>query len=344
MHKLFLSIVFVGLLSLVACGVEEPEEVSCIDGKPICEKASEACECAIKCITPPPLPPPPKKPVAIIILDLSGSMKDPIYAGASKSKIDDAKKVIKDVVGNIKHSSIELGLVALGHKQAGCKNNVELLISPEGENNDLIIKSLDGLQAKGETPLSEAVLIAGEILLEKKKMGHTQLKIILVSDGEESCEGDPVNVVRNLKDSRLDFIFHAIGFGTDEATNEVLQQLVTLGDGELFTPSDEKELRRDLTKAVNGIGSINISKLEDRDIQGWKLFDQDEVVLQVNGSKSSRDRLWIAQSTLVGEYDFCLYKTDAQSGMERAYAQKVRVEANHLTTVDSIELINSLEQ
>jgi Mg-chelatase subunit ChlD len=129
------------------------------------------------------------KPTAIIILDASGSMNAPVSSISQRPKIEEAKSVIAGIVNDPHSASLKLGFVALGHLTDTCQNNVEIISDPSlGKPNSSILNSLS-IEAKGATPLAEAIRIAGNQLLKIKKQQNQTFTIVLVSDGEETCGG-----------------------------------------------------------------------------------------------------------------------------------------------------------
>jgi von Willebrand factor type A domain len=275
------------------------------------------------------------KPTAIIILDASGSMNEPVSKTSQTTKIEDAKSVIDGIVRNPLSESLSLGLVALGHLTDTCQNNVEMLLDPSlGKPNNLILNSLN-IKPRGSTPLAEAIRVTGNQLLKIKKQQDQRFTIVLVSDGSETCKGDPLAEVENLKKQGLQFVFHAIGYGTDAKVNQELENLTKAGNGKLFNPNSSKQLQDDLKKSVYGFGQFSLMKSESINIRGWKLYEGNEPILQVTRTSKSPDLLWQPQTMQTGKYDLCVSFEDKDSKKETAYAKKVQIEANKLTVVDS---------
>ena len=74
--------------------------------------------------------------------------------------------------------------------------------------------------------------------------------ILLVSDGVESCGGDPVAVVSNLRASGLDVILYTVGLGVTNEEAEVLAALATAGGGRYFNAPTGSELLVGIDTAV----------------------------------------------------------------------------------------------
>jgi hypothetical protein len=140
--------------------------------------------------------------------------------------------------------------------------------------------------------------------------------------------------VENLKKQGLEFVFHAIGYGTDNNVNQELKKLTEAGNGKLFTPNNSQELQESLNKSVYGFGQFSLMKSESINIRGWKLYEGNEPILQVTRTSKSPDLLWQPQTMQTGKYDLCISFEDKDKKKETAYAKRVEVRANKLTSVD----------
>lgn len=275
------------------------------------------------------------KSTAIIILDASGSMKDPVSSTSKTIKIEDAKKVITGIVHNPLSESLSLGLVALGHLSNTCQNNIQVILDPSlGKPNNSILNSLNKIKPRSSTPLAEAIRVTGNQLLNIKKQRDQRFTIVLVSDGLETCKGDPVAEVEKLKKQGLQFEFHAIGYGTDPKVNQELEKLTKAGNGKLFPSSNPQQLQNALSKSVYGFGQFSIMKSENINIRGWKLYEGNEPILQVTRTSKSPDLLWQPQTMQTGTYELCISFDDKDSKKETAYAKRVQIETSKLTVVD----------
>lgn len=274
-----------------------------------------------------------KSPV-MLILDVSGSMDKPVSSKSQTKKIDDAKNVVTKIVNDSRSNSFDIGFTALGHKNATCSNNVEVFSGIK--NNKDIIPMLSKLKPKGETPLAEAIQKVGTNL--KGQRGNST--IVLVSDGEESCKGNPCDVVKSLKQSGINFIFNAVAYGTNLQTNEQLKCLTDEGKGKLYTPNNVENLQKDLNEALFGFGQMVVGKPENGvHAKGWKLYEkgaiqkfkEPESVKTENAISSTNENLWQPQNVFVGNYDFCLYFEDKDIP---AIIKEVKIIKDQTTNVD----------
>jgi Ca-activated chloride channel family protein len=179
----------------------------------------------------------------ILVLDASGSMWGQI---AGKSKMEIAKEVVAKVVGSWKPAD-ELGLVAYGHREKGSCDDIEVLSEPGSLDAGAYLKSVNGLNPKGKTPMTKAVRMAAESL----KFTERKATVILVSDGIETCGLDPCAVAEELEKLGVELTVHTVGFGLDDkGAVAQLQCLAEKTGGIAVTANDASELEEALKKTV----------------------------------------------------------------------------------------------
>jgi len=138
----------------------------------------------------------------MIVLDVSNSMWGQID-GVPKYEI--ARDVISEMVQNLSTES-DYGLIAYGHRRKSDCSDIELLLPIGPLDPDAFSAAVNNLTPRGRTPLTDAVRTAAEV------MGYSErsARIILVSDGLESCDADPCALAAELEASGLDFTTHAV--------------------------------------------------------------------------------------------------------------------------------------
>jgi len=185
----------------------------------------------------------------LIILDSSFSMNDKING---ERKIDIAKRVINQVLAQTSGNSY-IGLRVYGHKMGvlginACRAS-ELKV-PIGQNTQSIIHNvLMGIKPVGMTPISYSIgqAVAQDFIgLPGKK------RIILVSDGMETCDGSPCDYALDLVKKGIDLKIDAIGFDLSEP--EAISQLKCTSlatKGKFYAAKDANELTNSLNKSLN---------------------------------------------------------------------------------------------
>jgi len=181
-----------------------------------------------------------------IVVDASRSMWGQID-GVSKMQI--AKETLEEVSYWLPED-LDLALRAYGNTSASESNNCsdsDLLVPFSELNREPIRGAIAGLKPTGQTPIAYALSQAGSDFgaLESDRA------IVLVSDGIESCGGDPVQAARALREQGI--IVHLIGFGMDNAADEDAASLRAVADasgGRYVTASSAEELKAALAQTV----------------------------------------------------------------------------------------------
>ena len=179
----------------------------------------------------------------VLVLDASGSMWGKI---GDETKVEIARSTAADMLGSWNaHNAI--GLVAYGHRRKGDCNDIETLIEPGPLDRAKFLATVNGLNAKGMTPLSAAVKHAADIL----KSSEQKATVILVSDGEETCKLDPCEVGKELERSGVDFTAHVIGFDVSDPTHQAqLRCLAENTGGRYFNARNADELGTAIDGAI----------------------------------------------------------------------------------------------
>jgi Ca-activated chloride channel family protein len=206
---------------------------------------------------------------AILVLDGSGSMWGQIDG---KTKVEIARSVVGNLLKDIP-ADRRLGLVAYGHRRdADCTDIEE--IAPVGTDRQTIRKSVNALGFKGKTPLTAAVRFAAE------KLHYRQGKatVILVTDGMESCKGDPCALGSELEASGVDFTVHVVGFGLASETESAgLKCLAEATGGKYFSAKNAGELTRALSQTVAAPSAPAAPKLASVTLRATELAGGPEV-------------------------------------------------------------------
>jgi len=76
--------------------------------------------------------------------------------------------------------------------------------------------------------------------------------VIVVSDGAESCGGDPAKEVRRLRATGTDVTLNVVGLALDDrATRRAVRRLAALGGGTYFDARDPDEVAQAIRTAVS---------------------------------------------------------------------------------------------
>jgi len=175
----------------------------------------------------------------LIILDTSSSMGEVI---GGEVKIDIAKDVIVDLLDNLPDGAV-VGIRRFG----GCENSK--LVAPVGTmQRQMLQAEIQAIEAGGATPIAYALEQTREDLTS---ISDPQL-ILLVSDGMETCGGDPVQAAKELISLGYNLSFHVVGFdiSSDTGARDQLVEIAQATGGVYYDAESSEELRRALSLAA----------------------------------------------------------------------------------------------
>jgi len=121
-------------------------------------------------------------------------------------KIADARLAMAEAVPQIA-SMRRLGLVTYGPGGATPCTGIQLHFQPKPDAAQDIMDAVNAMTPLGSTPLTEAVALAAQALNYETESGA----VVLVTDGQETCEGSPCELARTLAQAP-DLTVHVIGF------------------------------------------------------------------------------------------------------------------------------------
>jgi Ca-activated chloride channel family protein len=181
-----------------------------------------------------------------IILDVSGSMRASLGA---ETKMAAARKAIRTTLDGIQPGSV-IALRLYGHrvpqenKAESCKDT-ELAFPFQAVDKAAFQAIVDGAQPRGQTPLTYSLEQAAH---DFGPASDEQRTIILVSDGEETCGGDPAAAARSLLAQGFKLKVHTIGFDVDAAARAQLEAISTATGGEYHDARNAAALSESLTR------------------------------------------------------------------------------------------------
>lgn len=184
---------------------------------------------------------------AMIVFDASGSMAGNLGQGimTEKPRIFEVRRALSRVLPNITQYR-KVGLITYGpgpYRQC----NVHLDLRPIVDAAEPIMTIVSGLNPAGKTPLTEAVEQAAEVLDHRHKPGV----VVLLTDGEETCDRDPCALGKELTATSSNLTVHVIGFQMKNFTwtgaSSVLEvKCLAKETGGLYISAENEE---DLVKA-----------------------------------------------------------------------------------------------
>ncbi len=142
-----------------------------------------------------------------IVLDASGSMKLPL---GKKTRWATALDVLQEVVAKLP-DDFSVGLRLYGHRELPTSprtcTDSQLVVPIRPLDRAALLAAAGKFKPLGETPLVYSVLQTPSDL--KIAGGGT---VIVITDGEESCKGDPQAAVKRLGESGVNVTLNIVGF------------------------------------------------------------------------------------------------------------------------------------
>ncbi|WP_179884757.1 VWA domain-containing protein [Bacillus sp. AFS015802] len=179
-----------------------------------------------------------------LLIDSSGSMKAEVDG---ESKMSLAKESLERLAKELPES-VNISLIAFGHKGTGndadkemsCKA-VESLYPLQPYDGAAFSESLSTFGPKGWTPLASSIELANEQLSSQSEE-NTENFIYVVSDGIETCDGDPVAAAQKVKADNTNVSINIIGFDVDTEADEQLKKVAEAGGGDYSSVKTKQQL------------------------------------------------------------------------------------------------------
>jgi Ca-activated chloride channel family protein len=230
----------------------------------------------------------PEKTRILFLFDASGSM---LAQWGNELRIDAAKRVLTNLVDSLRvNDKIELALRPYGHltpaKERNCQDTkLEIPFAPN--NNDRIIDRLKYIYPRGTTPIAYSLEQSAKDFPQDNNYRNI---IIIITDGIESCDGDPCAVSLELQKKDIFLRPFVIGLGMEEKFASEFDCM-----GEYFNAKNIYAFQ----SVLNGILSQSLSKTT----ASVELLDQ-------NGRKVEKDVnvSFINTFTGISEFDFIHFR------------------------------------
>jgi Ca-activated chloride channel family protein len=151
-----------------------------------------------------------------IIFDGSNSMWGEL--DDKTHKIDAARRAFAELEPGILDNR-ELALRLYGHRRARDCSDTELTVPLGNSTNTLaaITEQINTVLPRGKTPISRSLSAA------LTDLDGRSADILLISDGIETCDADPCQLVQQWRDQDVDIKVHVVGLGLTDASRSAMQ-------------------------------------------------------------------------------------------------------------------------
>ncbi|RST76433.1 VWA domain-containing protein [Siminovitchia acidinfaciens] len=176
-----------------------------------------------------------------ILIDASGSMN---AKAGNKTRMEAAKEAVMEFAEQVPENAT-ISMRVYGHKGSGSDAEKKLSCSSsESFYNGNFEKakfqqSLDKIKPAGWTPIGLAL----ETVKEDIPESTDDVVVYVVSDGIETCEGDPVKAAKELVSADIQTVVNIIGFDVDNEAQNLLKKVASAGNGEFTYVHSERDLK-----------------------------------------------------------------------------------------------------
>jgi hypothetical protein len=201
-------------------------------------------------VVPPEAAPGQPAPVAsaqgqvAIILDTSGSMLQPL---GDSTRADVARGALTDLVTTTIPPGTTVSLRTFGDTPDSCETR--LVVPPGPLDPAAMSATIASVPVVNlvRTPIGAAL----EATLADLAAGEGPRIVVLVTDGEETCDGDPAAAIQALVDSGIDVRVNIVGFAIDDAALAAqFESWARLGNGQYIDAGNAAELDAAVAAAV----------------------------------------------------------------------------------------------
>ena len=200
----------------------------------------------------------------LFLLDGSGSMQNKWNESVNQTKMYSAKKTLAEIVDSLdKFPNVEIALRVYGHQSMptlrNCKDT-KLEVGFSRNSSEYIRTTLETIRPKGITPIAYSLEKAGEDFPDLNGRNI----IILMTDGEESCDGDPCAVAMMLEKRNIVLKHFVIGIGVEESSKSAFDCI-----GSYFRANDQTGLKQVLNMIISRVMNKTTTQVNLLDKYGY---------------------------------------------------------------------------
>jgi Ca-activated chloride channel homolog len=175
----------------------------------------------------------------LLLFDSSGSMNEPDVNGSTK--IDAARTAFNALIPKLPSGgNVGLrvyGATVFGQNDPGACTDSQLTVPIGPADKPALTRAVAGFRPYGETPISYSLQQAAKDLGKDGKR-----TILLVSDGEETCDPDPCATARQIAGLGIDLKIDVVGFRVDATARHQLRCIADAGSGTFYETDDAANL------------------------------------------------------------------------------------------------------
>lgn len=180
-----------------------------------------------------------------VILDASGSM---LQRQGGETRIAIAREALLGLLGDTIPVGTPFALRVFGHREPNsCRTDLEIPLGPL--DLEATRRTVSGIEAMNlaKTPIGASLAKVSSDLAA----ATGEKIVILLTDGEETCGGDPAREIDLLRASGADVRVNIVGYAIDDpALQDTFRAWAAAGGGEYFDAPDAEQLRAAMKAAL----------------------------------------------------------------------------------------------
>jgi hypothetical protein len=197
-----------------------------------------------------PAPTPSGREAVVLIVDQSNSMYEDLNG---RQKLTQERAALRSLIAELP-DKLPLGMRFFGHRAANADvdatcADVELVHAVGPPDKVKLRRLIDSGVPRGRTPLARSLREAKSDFSPTLTGGT----VVLLTDGEETCGGDPVAAAADLRNGRPPVTVHVLGLTDDDALGRTLSTISDAGGGGYRAASDARSLRAGLDEIMASV-------------------------------------------------------------------------------------------
>lgn len=182
----------------------------------------------------------------VFVIDASASMRSSLEG---QTRFDAVRDALQDLIKGLPETGINAGLYVYGGRRAKDCTDIERVVALAPLDRRALLAGVASIRTRGATPIASALEAAAEELAAVSG----EKAIILLTDGEETCRRNPVEVAEKLHASR-GITVHVVGFDIlKPEVASVLRNIAELAGGGYYTASTAEGLREAIGRAAQSV-------------------------------------------------------------------------------------------
>ena len=182
----------------------------------------------------------------MLILDMSASMRTPMPDGVTlraHAAMDAVVRIIEQLP-----DGTSLGIRVFGHRGGtDCASTLLVPVGPLDKAKTIAALRTVRVSSLGNTSIGEALERSSEDMADITGQRH----IIVLTDGEETCHGDPESAIANLVDDDGNTKVSFVGFMlADEEVQQKYRDWISVTDGAYYPATDAGSLETVMRNAM----------------------------------------------------------------------------------------------